>query len=63
MRATIIEAPHRMTVGAWDTPKPAEGEVLISVRAAGNPRGDLYFLHEKILMRAIRRCADMRLPA
>jgi L-gulonate 5-dehydrogenase len=43
MRATIIEAPHRMTVGEWDTPKPAEGEILISVRAAGICAGDLYF--------------------
>ena len=43
MRATIIEAPHKMTVGSWDTPTPAEGEVLIKVKAAGVCAGDLYF--------------------
>jgi len=43
MRATIIEAPHRMKVGAWDTPEPLQDEVLISVRAAGICAGDLYF--------------------
>ena len=43
MRATMIEAPHRMKVGAWDTPEPLQGEVLISVRAAGICAGDLYF--------------------
>lgn len=43
MKAAIMEAPHRMKVGAWETPKPAEGEVLIAVKAAGICAGDLYF--------------------
>jgi L-gulonate 5-dehydrogenase len=43
MRATIIEAPYKMTVGRWDNPIPAEGEVLIKVKAAGVCAGDLYF--------------------
>lgn len=43
MKATIIEAPHKMSVGNWDTPRPAAGEVLIKVKAAGICAGDLYF--------------------
>ncbi|MDP9380021.1 MAG: zinc-binding alcohol dehydrogenase family protein [Chloroflexota bacterium] len=42
MRAAIINAPHQMQVGAWETPMPGAGEVLVSVEAAGVCAGDMY---------------------
>ncbi len=42
MRAAIMDAPHRMRVGEWDTPRPEPGEVLVSVGATGICAGDLY---------------------
>jgi len=43
MRAAIMNGPHNMHVGAWDTPSPGPGEVLVSVAAAGVCAGDMYF--------------------
>lgn len=43
MRAAIMNAPHRMSVGDWPTPSPGPGEVLVSVAAAGICAGDMYF--------------------
>ena len=43
MRAAIMNAPHEMTVGSWETPRPAAGEILVSVAAAGICAGDMYF--------------------
>jgi len=43
MRAVIMNAPHDMAVGQWETPRPGAGEVLISVAAAGICAGDMYF--------------------
>lgn len=43
MRAAIMHAPHEMNVGTWETPRPAAGEVLVSVAAAGICAGDMYF--------------------
>ena len=43
MRAAIMNGPHDMRVGAWDTPSPGAGEVLVSVAAAGVCAGDMYF--------------------
>ncbi len=38
-----MRAPFDMEVGSWKSPKPAPGEALVSVRAAGLCAGDLYF--------------------
>jgi threonine dehydrogenase-like Zn-dependent dehydrogenase len=38
-----MNAPFDMEVGAWSTPKPGPGEVLVSVGAAGICAGDMYF--------------------
>jgi threonine dehydrogenase-like Zn-dependent dehydrogenase len=43
MRAAIMNAPFDMEVGSWETPRPAPGEVLVSVGAAGICAGDMYF--------------------
>ena len=43
MRAIIMDAPFKVRAGAWETPKPGPGEVLVSVQAAGVCAGDLYF--------------------
>jgi 2-desacetyl-2-hydroxyethyl bacteriochlorophyllide A dehydrogenase len=43
MRAAIMHAPHAMSVGSWETPHAAAGEILVSVAAAGICAGDMYF--------------------
>ncbi|MEN9935019.1 MAG: hypothetical protein RLZZ387_1598 [Chloroflexota bacterium] len=43
MRAAIMDAPHQMRVGEWDTPRAGPGEVLVSVSATGICAGDMYF--------------------
>ena len=43
MRAAIMDAPHAMHIGEWETPRPKAGEVLVSVGAAGICAGDMYF--------------------
>lgn len=43
MRAAIMHAPHEMSVGTWETPSAAAGEILVSVKAAGICAGDMYF--------------------
>lgn len=43
MRAVIIDAPHAIKTGTWETPHPGPGEVLLSVGAAGICAGDMYF--------------------
>lgn len=43
MRAAIMDAPFKMHVGSWDTPKAGPNEVLVSVGAAGICAGDMYF--------------------
>jgi threonine dehydrogenase-like Zn-dependent dehydrogenase len=43
MRAAIMDAPFKMRVDSWETPKPGPGEVLVSVGAAGICAGDIYF--------------------
>ncbi len=43
MRAAIMEAPYKMHVGSWETPRPGPGEVLVEVGAAGICAGDMYF--------------------
>lgn len=47
MRAAIINAPHEMTVGEWDTPQPGPGEILVSPRATGICAGDMYIYQGK----------------
>jgi L-gulonate 5-dehydrogenase len=42
MRAAVMTAPREMHVSEWPTPKPAPGEVLIAVKAAGICAGDMY---------------------
>lgn len=42
MRAAIINSPHEMHVGTWDTPQPESGQVVVQVRATGICAGDLY---------------------
>jgi L-gulonate 5-dehydrogenase len=42
MRAAIIHAPLDMRLGEWPTPRPARGEVLVRVAAAGVCAGDMY---------------------
>lgn len=43
MRAAIMNAPHAMSVGSWETPRAAAGEILVSVATAGISAGDMYF--------------------
>src|SRR4051812_45412852 len=43
MRAAIMQSPHAMNIGSWQTPDVAAGEVLVSVAAAGICAGDMYF--------------------
>lgn len=43
MRAAIMDAPYKMHVGSWETPRPGSSEVLVSVGAAGICAGDMYF--------------------
>jgi L-gulonate 5-dehydrogenase len=47
MKATIIDAPRKMRVGEWTTPKPGADEVLVRVRAAGICAGDMYIYQGK----------------
>ncbi|MBA2363585.1 MAG: zinc-binding alcohol dehydrogenase family protein [Chloroflexia bacterium] len=42
MRAAIITAPNTLEISSWKSPRPAHGEVLVSVRATGVCAGDLY---------------------
>src|SRR4051812_19049951 len=42
MRAAIFDAPRKMRVGDWDTPRPGAGQVLVAVKAAGICAGDMY---------------------
>ena len=42
MRAVIMNGPFDVEVGTWETPKPAPGEVLVSVAASGICAGDMY---------------------
>jgi L-gulonate 5-dehydrogenase len=45
MRAAVIDAPQQLRIGALPAPRPAVGEVLISVGAAGICAGDLHIYH------------------
>lgn len=47
MRALVIDTPHHMQVAELDTPKPAFGEVLVSVAATGICAGDMYIYRGK----------------
>jgi len=42
MQAAIMDAPFKMRVDPWDTPKPGPDEVLVSVGAVGICAGDMY---------------------
>jgi threonine dehydrogenase-like Zn-dependent dehydrogenase len=42
MRAVIMDAPGKIRIGEWETPRPAAGEILIAPRAVGVCAGDLY---------------------
>jgi 2-desacetyl-2-hydroxyethyl bacteriochlorophyllide A dehydrogenase len=42
MRAAVMQSPYKCEVGAWDTPRPGPGEVLVSVAATGVCAGDMY---------------------
>jgi 2-desacetyl-2-hydroxyethyl bacteriochlorophyllide A dehydrogenase len=43
MRAAIMQSPHAMRIGSWETPRAGAGEILVSVGAAGICAGDMYF--------------------
>jgi len=45
MRAVIVDGPGSMRVGEWATPRPAPGDVLVSVAACGICAGDLHIYH------------------
>lgn len=45
MRAAVTDSPGRMRIGERQTPRPAAGEVLVSVGAAGICAGDLHIYH------------------
>lgn len=47
MKASIFDAPQRMHVGDWETPKLGPDEVLIAVKAAGICAGDMYIYQGK----------------
>ncbi len=47
MQAAIIESPKNMFVGEVETPHPAPGEILVSVRATGICAGDMYIYQGK----------------
>jgi L-gulonate 5-dehydrogenase len=47
MRAVIMNAPREVEVTTWETPRPAPGEVLVSVGAAGICAGDMYIYQGK----------------
>ena len=47
MRSIIFDAPRKIRVGDWETPKPGPGEVLINTRATGVCAGDLYIYQGK----------------
>ncbi len=47
MRAVIMNEPHEIHTGDWDTPRPGEGQVLVSVGAAGICAGDMYIYQGK----------------
>lgn len=47
MRAVIMNEPHEMHIGSWETPVPAAGEVLVSVCATGICAGDMYIYQGK----------------
>jgi 2-desacetyl-2-hydroxyethyl bacteriochlorophyllide A dehydrogenase len=42
MQAAIMDAPFKMRVDPWDTPKPGPDEVLVAVGAVGICAGDMY---------------------
>lgn len=42
MRAAIMDSPHQMRVGDWDTPQAGPGDVLVAVGATGICAGDMY---------------------
>lgn len=42
MRAVIMEAPLKVTIGEWDTPRAGPGEVVVAVAATGICAGDMY---------------------
>ncbi len=48
MRAAIIEAPYKMEIGPWQTPRLGPSDVLVAVRAAGICAADMYFYVGKI---------------
>jgi L-gulonate 5-dehydrogenase len=47
MKAAIFEAPQKMQVGHWNTPKPGPNEVLVTVKATGICAGDMYIYQGK----------------
>lgn len=47
MKAAIFDAPQKMHVGDWETPRPAPYEVLVAVKAAGICAGDMYIYQGK----------------
>jgi 2-desacetyl-2-hydroxyethyl bacteriochlorophyllide A dehydrogenase len=47
MRAAVLEGPGKMQVGAWPTPTPGAGQVLVKVAAAGICMGDLHIWNGK----------------
>jgi L-gulonate 5-dehydrogenase len=47
MKAAIFDAPQKMRVGDWETPKPGPEEVLVAVKAAGICAGDMYIYQGK----------------
>jgi L-gulonate 5-dehydrogenase len=47
MRAAIMDAPHAMRVGEWETPRPSAGELLVAVQATGICAGDMYIYQGK----------------
>lgn len=42
MRAVIMEAPLKIKIGEWDTPRAGPGEVVVAVAATGICAGDMY---------------------
>jgi 2-desacetyl-2-hydroxyethyl bacteriochlorophyllide A dehydrogenase len=42
MRAAIMDAPFKLRVGEWETPRPGPAEVVVSVGATGICAGDMY---------------------
>ncbi len=42
MKAAVFDAPQAMHIGAWDSPEPGAGEVVVCVKATGICAGDMY---------------------